>query len=159
MRPDGLKQAHYEKCMELAREIGDLRLQALVYLNRVELHKSLSDWPLAEALCHRALRIFKNLRDRLGEAEVYKFLGLSRALERDWASASAYFSKSIRLTRKLSNSLGQAEAHFEYARMLNRKGNRRTAKRHYALALALFNKVHASREISKVQQEMAALSS
>lgn len=149
--------AHYEISYLLAKEIGDLRLQATVRLNRVELHLTIGDSRMAEALCHQALRTFSQLQDRLGEAEVYKFLGMIQAGRQDWSHAKACFEKSIQITRKFKSPLCEAEAHFEFARMLKQKGVVKSAKKQYELALNLFTEVDATKEIEKVKQEMTEI--
>ena len=149
--------AHYEKSYQLAKEIGDVRLQATVKLNRVELYMAIGDANLAEALCHQALQAFLQLEDHLGEADVYKFLGVINAGRQEWATAKSYLKKSIQITRKFKSPLCEAEAHFEFGRMLKQKRNIKSAKKQYELALNLFNQLNAEKEIEKVKQEIAEL--
>lgn len=151
--------SYYGQSYQLAKEIGDVRLQATVKLNRVELSMALGDFRLAEALCHQALRAFTTLSDHLGKADVYKFLGMLMARKEDWQEAATYFRKSIRLARKFESPLCEAETHLEHARMLKQKGERQSARRQYDLALGLFTRLKAGKEIRCVKKELSQLSS
>ncbi|MFQ5649815.1 MAG: tetratricopeptide repeat protein [bacterium] len=150
--------AHYERSYQVAKEIGDVRLEATVKLNRVKLYIAIGDTTLAEALCHQALQTYLHLEDHLGEAEVYKCLGMLDAERRAWAPAQSYFEKSLQITRKYRSPLCEAETHFEYGRMLRIKGITKAATTQFELALDLFTELEAEKEIQKVKQELDELS-
>ena len=148
---------YYEKSFRLAQQLGDLNLQTLVKLNRVELYLAIGDAALAEALCQQVLQTYKHLQDHLGEADACKFLGMIAAQKRAWTKAKAHFAKSIRLALEFHHPLGEAEARWEYGRMLKQKGAAQNAREQFEQALALFRKVNAGVEIAKVQKAMAEL--
>lgn len=148
---------NYEKSYRLAKEIGDVRLQAMVKLNRVELYLSIGDLHLAEALCHQALRIFTKLQDHLGEADVNKLLGVVRSRMQDWSSAKDYFEKSVQISKKFRSPLCEAEALFEYGSMLVAKGNKRSAQKQLEQALILFSQLNMTKEVEKVNQVLQTL--
>ncbi len=148
---------NYEKSFRLAQQIGDVHLQALVKLNRVELYLALGDAAVAAALCQQALQTYEHVQDRLGEADAYKFLGMISAQKRGWTKAKTYFEKSIALTMEFQHPLGEAEARLEYGRMLKQKGAARLAAEQFEQALTLFQKVNASVDVEKVKQEMGTI--
>jgi len=145
---------HYEKSFRLAQQLGDVYLQSLVKLNRVELYLAIGDAALAEVLCQQVLQTYQRLQDHLGEADACKFLGMINAKKRAWTRAKAHFEKSIRLALEFHHPLGEAEARLEYGRMLKQKGAATLAREQYEQALALFRKINATIEIKKVQQEI-----
>ena len=147
----------YGKSYRLAKEIGDVRLQAMVKLNRVELYLNIGDTQVAEALCYQALKTFKKLDDHLGEADVYKSLGMIRARRQDWAVAKTNFAKSIKIAHTFKNPLCEAESHLEYGRMLAQKGSKKSAKKQYDMALELFGKLNAEKAVKEVQSETLKL--
>lgn len=149
---------HYQKSLQFAKETGDMRLQALVKLNRVELTIAIGDMKLAEALAKQALRSFLDLDDKLGEADVYKFLGVIYSYRREWEVATAHFKKSIQLTRKFENPLGEAESRWEYARMLFEKGRKSSAKKEFESAMQLFLNLNAEKEVAAIREEIIKLS-
>jgi tetratricopeptide (TPR) repeat protein len=145
----------YEKSDELAKEVGDAHTRANIKLNRAELYISIGDSKLAESLCHRALQAYRRLGDHLGEADVFKLLGVIYRTRGDWLEAQPYFEKCILLTQKFKNPLCEAEAHFEYARMWRCKGNNRSAQKQYQLALNSFTQISAHKQVARVRHEMA----
>lgn len=149
--------AYYEKSHRLAKKTGDVRLQALVKLNRVELHLTISDNRVAEALCQQALRAFSGLDDYLGQADAYKFLGVINTKSQDWPVAKSHFEKSVQLTRKYKNPLCEAETHYEYGQMWKQKGNKKSAQRQFEQALSLFKQIKAKKDVEKVKRELAKI--
>jgi len=148
---------HYGKSYLLAKEIGDVRLQAMVKLNRVELYLNIGDTRVAEALCHQALRTFLQLDDHLGEADVHKSLGIISARKHDWTNAKLNFENSIQIARKFKNPLCEAESHLEYGRMLLSKGNHKSPRKQFDMALKLFAKLDAEKAVKEVQNEISKL--
>lgn len=149
--------AHYEKSHKLAKKVCDVHLQALVKLNRVELHLAIGDNQVAEALCQQALQEFSRLEDHLGEADAFKFLGAIHASRQEWSAAKSLFEKSLRLTRKYNNLLCEAETHFEIGKMWKQKGNRKSAQKQLEQALSLFTHIKAKKDIQKVKRALAEL--
>lgn len=145
----------YEKGARLAQQLGDVPLQTLIKLNRVELYLGLEDVPVAESLCRQVLQSYTQLNDRLGQADAHKFLGVIHARQKAWKPAQTHFEKSVRLARKFQSPLCEAEARFEYGRMLKQKGAAKTAHKHLQQALVLFTQLNAAAEIEKVKQELA----
>lgn len=145
---------YYEKSFRLAQQLGDVHLQTLVKLNRVELYLAIGDAALAEVLCLQVLQAYQRMHDHLGEADACKFLGMINAKKRAWTKAKRHFEKSIRLALEFHHPLGEAEARWEYGRMLKQKGATQNAREQYEQALALFRKVNARVEVEKVQREI-----
>lgn len=147
----------YDKSYQLAREIGDVRLQATIKLNRVKLYLVIRDWLIAEALCKQALRMFLHLEDNLGEAEVYKFLGIIYTMKQKWSEAISLFEQSIQITRKFKNLLTEAEIHHEYARMLKQKNDLKSAQKQYKTALELFTQLGIKNKVEEIEAEISGL--
>ncbi len=151
-------EMYYNKSHRLAREVGDIRLQSIIKLNRVKIYLNINDLLLAEALCNQALKTFLSLNDRLGEAECYKFLGVISTYRTNWKTASGFFQKGIKLTQKFKCPLNEAEVRYEYGQMLKQKNSRKYAQKQFEQALILFIRLGATAEIKKVKHGIANLS-
>jgi tetratricopeptide (TPR) repeat protein len=149
---------YYDRSNQLAREIGDAHLQAMVKLNRVELYLAIDDLPLAEVLCHQALQTYIGLKDHLGEADGLKMLGVIHTRREEWSPAKSCFAKSIKLSRQYHSPLSEAEAHYEYGCMLIRKGSKKEAKAQFRKAIDLFKTLKAEKEIEKANKELRKIS-
>lgn len=149
---------YYDRSYQLARELGDAHLQATVKLNRVELYLAINDLPLAEVMCHQAMQTFTGLKDRLGEADASKMLGVIHTRRREWPEAKSCFVRSIQLSSEYHSPLSLAEAHYEYGRMLSQKGSKQEAKKQLRKAAALFKTLKAEQEIEKADKELRNIS-
>jgi tetratricopeptide (TPR) repeat protein len=148
--------SYYEKSYAIAKKIGDVRLQAMIKLNRVEVYISINDVYAGLALCNQALQTFIQLNDHLGEAEVYKFIGILYGRIGEWDLSRSYFNDSILLAEKYQNPLLEGEALFECGIMLKKKKEKEAAVQHFQKALALFQELNADKDIEKVNQALAS---
>jgi tetratricopeptide (TPR) repeat protein len=145
---------NYQKSYILAEEIGDIHTQADIKLNQVELYLAIGDLRSAEELGNRAIKIYTQLQDQLGVAEVYKCFGILYAKRNSLSMAQSYFVKSVQLARKFNSVLCEAEACLEYARMLSQKGNKKSAQNKYETAYLLFSQLNAKKQVETVKKEL-----
>ncbi len=149
---------YYEKSDQFAKTIGEIRLQATIYLNRVELYLNIGDARLAEALCRRAMKIFIQLEDHLGEAEGYKFLGITLIAQNDLDKAMLYLEKSIDIARQFQNPLLVAEATFQLGMAMKQNHQPEIARTYFTNALSMFTELNAQKEIENTCHELNNLS-
>jgi tetratricopeptide (TPR) repeat protein len=144
----------FEKSFSLAKDIGDVRLQAMVKLNRVELYTLINDNYAGLALCNQALKTFIQLKDRLGEAETYKLMGVLYGRTDNQDLAQSYLNESARLAQKYKNPLLEAEVNFEQAVIHKNNSDMDTALGYFEMALPLFSQVNAEIDVEKTQKEI-----
>lgn len=145
----------YEKSFALAKDIGDVRLQAMIKLNRLELYTLINDNYAGLALCSQALKTFIQLKDHLGEAETYKFMGILNGRTNNKDLADSCFNESAQLAQKYKNPLLEAEVNFERALMHKNNFENEKALGYFKLALPLFEQVNAKGDVEKVKQEIS----
>jgi len=149
--------SYYDKCYELAKEIGDIRLQATLKLNRVNLYLAINDLTYAKAFCQHALRVFAKLEDHLGEADAYKYMGMIYTKKGNWQAAEDYFTQSIAITKEYQHPLGEAEAHVEFGRMFKAKKEVESARMQLQLAQSIYQTLELKKEIAEVEKDLADL--
>lgn len=148
---------YYEKSDQLAKEIGEIRLQATIYLNRVELYLNIGDAKIAEALCRQAMKIFIQLEDHLGEAEGYKFLGITHIAQKEIEKAVIFLEKSLEIARQFQNPLLAAEATFQLGMAMKQNHQPENARTYFADALSMFTELNAKKEIENTRRELDTL--
>jgi tetratricopeptide (TPR) repeat protein len=150
--------SYYEKSHDIAKKIGDVRLQAMVRLNRVELYTTINDVFAGLAHCNQALQTFIQLDDRLGEAETYKYLGILYGRKMEWDLAGSYFNDCIYLADKYKNPLLKGEALYEYGLMQIEKDDKGAARELCEKAHSIFNSLNAEKDLAKVEETLSSLS-
>ncbi len=149
--------SYYEKSYQIAKDEGDIRLQALVKLNRIKLYLAINDLVLAKALCQHALRSFTRLEDHLGQADAYKYFGMIYTRAQKWDLAASYFEKSITINKEYEHPLGEAETHVEYGKMFKAQDDTASARKEYEIAEDIYASLGLQKELSKVQQKIEEL--
>jgi tetratricopeptide (TPR) repeat protein len=150
--------SYYEKSLNIAHRIGDVRLQAMINLNRVELYTTINDVFAGLALCNKALQTFSQLEDRLGEAEVYKFLGILYGKQQEWDLSGSYFQDCIFLAEKHKNPLLKGEAYLEYGLMQKNKEDHESAHDLLEKARTIFVDLKAEKDIARVNAALLSIS-
>ena len=141
----------YEKAFHLAEEDGALELIANIHLSRAELLLELGDSALAAPACAKALDIYRQTNDRLGEADAFRLLGMVFTRREQWTNAEKLFEQSIEINRQFEHKLGEAEAFRDRGRMFVTLETPRQARTDFEQALEIFREVGALADVERVQ--------
>ncbi len=101
----------FERGFAIAHEQSRLDVLANISLSRAELMLELGDTLMSASCCMQALDVYREIRDHLGEADVYRLLGRVLTLRRQWTTAARLFQDSLRMNEKYTHPLGMAETH------------------------------------------------
>jgi len=142
----------YAKGLQLAREAGDIVVEAQVSLNRVELYLLMHDLEMAEKQCQIALRAFHGLGHKSGEADACRLLGVVYTRKDNWGLARKYLDEALQLCTQQDNPLGLAETHKSFVEFWRSKGNKKSALKHLQKAIEHYKQLKASREIKKLEK-------
>mgnify|MGYP006289404407 CR=1 FL=1 len=146
---------YFEKSYNLAKEIGDIHLQANVKLNRSRLYLEINDLMLVNVLCHQALSIFRKLGDHLGESDVFRYMGILHTRQKQWKRAYLYLSDSLNMAKKYSSPLNEAETYFEFAHYYREKNEKDQALKYYNQAKELFTLINLDYKADQVDKELS----
>jgi tetratricopeptide (TPR) repeat protein len=123
----------------------------LSYFCRSNVYAELNDFPLAIAFADKAMEISYKINDRLSIADIYRVKGIiQRKLENKELSEN-YLQTSLRMNKELDNKFNQAETSFELGLLYKEWKKKEESKRHLGDALRYKKKIHANREIEKIQ--------
>lgn len=142
----------YAKGLQLAREAGDVVVEAQVNLNRVELYLLMHDLEMAEKQCQLALRAFHGLGHNSGEADACRLLGVVYTRKDNWGLAKKYLDEALQLCLRHDNPLGVAETHKSFVEYWRSKGNDKSALKHLQKALAHYKELKAAREVKMLEK-------
>ena len=112
---------------------------------------------MSAACCARALDIYREIGDHLGEADVYRLLGRMFTLRRQWTTAARLFQDSLRLNEEYAHPLGAAEAHRDLAKMHADRGHTVEARASFEAALSGFRDLGAQADAAEVEGLIEAL--
>jgi tetratricopeptide (TPR) repeat protein len=145
----------YEKGFEVANRNGHLDIMANVHLSMAEVMLEMGNSVMVPMCCARALDIYRQTGDRLGEADAYRLLGRTFSLRKDWDTAGQLFKDSLTLNETHSNPLGAAEAQRDWGKMLLNRGFKRDAQKMLGDAKSGFEKLGAQGDVKKVEDLLA----
>jgi tetratricopeptide (TPR) repeat protein len=95
----------------------------------------------ARALLNSSLDAYRNLHDRLGEANVLHDLGMAEYFAGDFARATELLRQALEIFQDVDHPLGRAHAHSNLARAERRSGLDREAAEHLEEAQALYRQI------------------
>ncbi|MDZ7722804.1 MAG: tetratricopeptide repeat protein [candidate division KSB1 bacterium] len=146
---------YFEKSYHLAKEIGDVHLQANVKLNRSRLYLEINDLMLVNVLCHQALTVFRKLGDHLGESDVFRYMGILYTRRKNWQKAQLYLKDSLDMAQKYQSPLNEAESYLEFAHFYRAKEDKEQTVRQYKQAEKLFKKINLNFKAEQVSKELS----
>jgi len=147
----------FEQSLEITTEHGELGMMSITYLNKAEVYFALSDLSVSASYCGKALRIFEELEDKLGEAEAQRVLGMIFTRKEQWTAALNLFEDSLALSASCGNPLDTAETYRELGRMHVAKGDRDPARESFTQALDRFRQVGAERDVEETEKLLEEL--
>jgi class 3 adenylate cyclase/tetratricopeptide (TPR) repeat protein len=101
----------------------------------------LGDYPGAARALEEALGIFRDLGDRLGQANALQRLGSMRRVTRDYPGAARALDEALGIFRSISNRLGQANALKHLGSMRRETGDYPGAARALDEALRIYHDI------------------
>ncbi len=148
------------KLIELGEQIGTrqstsmaaeaARTLAVYYLNT-------SRKAEAEAMYEAALRLYRTVGDRVGQATVYSNLGTLSAMRSDWPSAQDHFWEALALQEALENTHGMAIIYRNLGMVFEERKARISAREMYGQAIDLFEKSGDKPQADAARQALAQL--
>jgi tetratricopeptide (TPR) repeat protein len=142
-------RTHMDRSMELFDETGVEIGRGNVLLSRSELAYSQSRYAEAKEFANRALDLATRLSEPLTVAASHKWLARTAAAVGDDAAADSHFQQALEHLEGTGSSERLGRCHFEYAEVLEARGDMVSANRHLKAALAA---VHPMRP---VRQELS----
>ena len=144
----GLWQEMYDLLSDGLRETqkrGDTRSEAifLFYQARTDSNQGQSQQAFRKA--EHSLRLFRDIQDEQGTANLEHFHGMLLRRE-DPQAAYQCFQEALNLSTKFNNTGGQASAIYEIGRLEEEMGNLTKAEHLYRKALAIFQELNLPRE-------------
>ena len=153
----GAAEKKLEEGLKYSERAGDERIAGLSYLERAEIMHRKGEIDNSVVSATRAFKIFSNINDRLGVAEVYKLMGMNYVSYGNYDLAEVYLGNSLRINERHDNALNMGETYIEIARLQKEKNDTDAAMNAYTKAVSCFTTLEAKTKISEVTKEMDAV--
>ncbi len=140
-----------EMGMDLAGDIDERDLQAMLHLRRAEMLTGEGDLPGARSFVDLALEIFSGSGDRVGMADAYRMRGVVCHRQGADDEFRESFQKSIDLHRQLEDERGLANALRDYGICWKEKEDRAAATEALNESRALLEKLNELKKVREVQ--------
>jgi tetratricopeptide (TPR) repeat protein len=116
--------------------------------------KLTGDYSRAAASQHRALALFRELGDRLGQAWAHNSLGVVQQLTSDYPAAASSHQHALEIFRDIGHRHGEAEALNQLGDLAHRRRDGRRARDNHTLALAIARQIGAPLEEARALEGM-----
>jgi len=139
----------FEECFLLASRGRNPGLMGLASLGKAQTLYGIQDFPMAIRMITQSMEYFTRCKDRLGLADCYKIKGMIHRKISKIEIAETYLQTSLRINLELNNNLNAGETLAELAELEILKGDRKSAARYRAEAVACFRKVGARKQLER----------
>jgi len=148
----------HQKCIDLARETGDLRMLGQGLSNMAGCYNKKKEPKKALRYLKEAARIFKVLDEKDMLVGMVIQMGWARSLEGKWVESENYLLQAIDMARKhgLAYELGDALLNFGIVNM--DRGRTQEARRQLEEALDIFKRLGNQQKIDRVNEVLSSVS-
>jgi putative nucleotidyltransferase with HDIG domain len=150
-------EEYFQKSLQLADVLHDLRLRGLCLLNRAEVQLALQRYEQALRSAEEALGIFNELDLQLAKADAYKMLGMIFRETGRPALAESRLKTAVELAVATGAVLSEAEATRELALLCQMMGRNRDALALLTTSHRLFGQLHARVDLGDVAAKVEEL--
>jgi putative nucleotidyltransferase with HDIG domain len=150
-------EEYFQKSLQLADVLHDLRLRGLCLLNRAEVQLALQRYEQALRSAEEALGIFNELDLQLAKADAYKMLGMIFRETGRPALAESRLKTAVELAVATGAVLSEAEATRELALLCQMMGRNRDALALLTSSHRLFGQLHARVDLGDVAAKVEEL--
>ncbi len=148
----------HEKCIDLAKDIGDVRMLAYGLSNVAGCYVKKKDAKKAMQILKEAGEIAGNLGEKKLIIDISIQKGLVDWREERWTSSEGHLSRAVDLARRNNMAYELADALLNIGLMNGDRGRKETAKRELKEALAVFESLDNQAKVNKVRKELRKLS-
>jgi len=148
---------YFRQTLEIARQAGDLHLEALCLVNHAEVHIARQRFEAARHNAEAALSIFDQLGAHTSKADAYRMIGMVYRETGRPALAESRLRSSIELAREANSVLVEADASRELAILYQAMGRNQEALTLLNTAHRLFGRLDARMDLIHVGGRMAEL--
>jgi tetratricopeptide (TPR) repeat protein len=145
----------FHRALELAEQVGDAGITAMLLINRVEPLIHVGELDAAEEVLDRAEAMAERIQNTAELAEAARFRGILARRRGDPVGASGHLARSLLLATREGLRLERAEALEQIALLHHDAGRREDARAHLSEASAEFFAAGASRDCLRLR-ELAA---
>jgi putative nucleotidyltransferase with HDIG domain len=149
-------EEYFLRAYDIARELGDVLMQAIVASNRVELYLAQQLPGRARESCDEAFEIFSRLEHRQGLAESFKFYGIIYRETDKLHLAEMHLTRAVEIVRG-QDSLLEAEAQRELSLVLRAQSRNREALEALNAAHTLFTELQAQNDQDDIARRISQL--
>ncbi len=148
---------YFDKCAESAKRISNKRAIGWSYFNRGEALACRGDTTEAMSYTKRAEKILSNLRDNIGLSSVFRVMGLVKRLDGHHEEALEDFKKAQDIIEDLNIPVIEGETKYGIGLVYEDKGDIEMARRYYAEAKSLLEKIGEGQFLEKVNKRLENL--
>ncbi|GHO60993.1 tetratricopeptide repeat protein [Ktedonobacter robiniae] len=127
-----------EDCLKLAKQISDLRTQALALGEMGMLAMQRGDYVQARELAMKGIQALSTTSDKWGKSALHRIYGNIASKQGDVDAAQTHYLLSLMLLREVGEKRGLAEVYISLATIMHLRGKLRSAHYLYQRGLAYF---------------------
>jgi tetratricopeptide (TPR) repeat protein len=148
----------HEKCIERAKDIGDVRMLAYGKSNAAGCYIEKKETKKAAQILKEAAEIAGKLGEKKLIVDISIQEGIVDGREEKWTSSEGHFSRAIELARKSNMAYELADALLNMGLMNGERGRTETAKRELKEALEVFESLDNQAKVNEIRKALRLLS-
>ena len=145
---------YFKESIRLSAKIGDVYNKGINLIHLGEEYLKQDKFKEVKYYISNAEKIFEELKDKLGLADVYKLKGTLSKKLKDWESSDKFFKRSIKIYSQQGDRINEGEAYYEWGNMLILKKDISLAKNKLLKSKKILENIGTKKYIGKIEEKL-----
>ncbi|GAG66550.1 unnamed protein product, partial [marine sediment metagenome] len=147
----------FKESIKISEKIGDIYNKGINYIHLGEEYLRKDKFKVVKYYISNAEKIFKELEDKLGLADVFKLKGILSKKLKDWESSDKYFKQSIKIYSQQGDRINEGETYYEWSDMFIFKKDVDSAKRKLIKSKKILESIGARKHLGEIEEKLEKL--
>ena len=148
---------YFKESIKMSEKIGDIYNKGINYIHLGEEYLKKDKFKEVKYYIFNAGKIFKELEDKLGLADVLKLEGILSKKLKDWEKSEEHFKDAVKIYSQQGDRLNEGETYYEWGDMLIQKGDIDLAKKNLLKSKKILGNIGAKKLFIEIEEKLKKL--
>lgn len=145
---------HFKESIILSEKIGDIYNKGINYIHLGEEYLRKDEFEEVKYYISNAEKIFEELEDKLGLADIFKLKAILCKKQKDWKKSEEYFKRAIKIYSQQGDRLNEGETYYEWGDMFIIKENKELAKKKLLKSKKILENIGARKHLIEIEEKL-----
>jgi tetratricopeptide (TPR) repeat protein len=145
---------YFKESIKISERIGDIYNKGINYIHLGEEYLGKDMFKEVKYYISSAEKIFIELEDKLGLADIFKLKAILCKKQKDWKKSEEYFKKAIKIYSQQGDSLNEGESYYEWGDMSILKKDVDSARKKLNKSKKILGSIGVRKHLKEIEEKL-----